>query len=292
MKHFVFLLFLVIIFPIAVFAYTSPGKPQGFVSDFAQIIDAKDKVTMTEQLTTLRNSTSIEIAVVTVPTLDNEVVETYAVKLFEEWGIGVKGKDNGLLILVAPNDRQARIEVGYGLEGTITDIQAKNIVDQVMLPAFKLGNYSMGIKGSVDAVLGIINKSPEANQYLQSSKSSGNSSGFGFNFETLLFFIIFFSSILARFLSKTKSWWLGGVIGAVIGAVIGLIWGFLYYGIGAIILLSIFGLILDYIVSKKGPGGFDGHGGFWFGGGHGGGSGGFGGFGGGMSGGGGASGRW
>lgn len=301
----IFLTAVIIIMPLIGLAYTSPGKPTGFVNDFANILSVQDKQVIETKLQSLKQTTNAEVSVVTISSLGNdETIETYAPKLFQEWGIGVKGKDNGLLILVASNDRQARIEVGYGLEGSITDIQSGIIVRNVMIPAFKNGDYSTGINGAVDAVIAIITKSPEAAQYLQDVGSdNANNSGSSSNSDSYLaplFFIAFiFLNALAKILGKTKSWWLGGVVGAIIGTIIGFIWGFVFAGIGSIVILTILGLIFDYFVSKNppksgSPGGFFP---IFFGGGRGGsggfgGGGGFGGFGGGMSGGGGASGRW
>jgi uncharacterized protein len=278
----------VLLLPLIVSAYTSPGKPQGFVSDFAGIISSSDVPIMESQLKTLSDTTGIEIAVVTVNSLYGDEIETYAVKLFQEWRIGDKDVDNGLLVIVAPNEREARIEVGYGLEGTVTDIQANNIVEQVMLPNFRADNYSKGIKDSVDVLVGIINKTVDPSIYSEPKKGSDSN----INFEIIIFLLFVFINIFGHALSKTKSWWLGGVIGAVIGVIVSIFVGFLFYGLGVIIVLTILGLIFDFVVSKAGPKGPGGHGGFWFGGGGHGGGGGFGGFGGGMSGGGGASGRW
>ncbi len=278
--------------PFFVFAYTSPGKPTGFVNDFAHILSAGDIQTLEAKLTTLHQSTSAEVAVVTIQALGDETIETYSEKLFQEWGIGGKDKDTGLLILVAPNDHQVRIEVGYGLEGAITDLQSGNIIRNVMTPAFRNNDYAGGITGAVDAVTAIITNSPEAEQYSQTTPNSNPTGKFGLT--PLIFLAVIIINALARILGKTKSWWLGGVIGAVIGAIIGLIWGFFYIGIGSIIILTVLGLIFDFFISKHPPG--SGGGGFWpifLGGGRGGSNGGgFGGFGGGMSGGGGASGRW
>lgn len=291
---------------VSVLAYANPGKPTGFVNDFAGIIDQPTKQTIESKLRSLQASTSAQVAVVTVGSLGGDTIENYAAKLFADWGIGEKGKDNGLLILVASSDREARIEVGYGLEGDVTDLQSGLIVRNVMIPAFKAGDYSKGISEAVDAVSALIEKSPEAAALYSSPDnlgSSDSSSSTAFpkvNLFSLLFFIIIVFNLLARILGRTKSWWLGGVLGAIVGTIIGLIWGFIYAGAISITALTILGLIFDYIVSKKGPPKGPGRGGFWFfgpgmmGGGHNGGlgSGGFGGFGGGFSGGGGASGKW
>ena len=280
-------LFGVITLP-TVFAYKSPGKPTGLVNDFAKILTTDQKEGLENSLSSFKNSTQIEIAVVTIPSLGGDTIEGFAESLFQEWGIGQKDKDNGLLILVAPNDHEVRIEVGYGLEGTITDLQSGNIIRKVLVPAFGKGDYYTGISGAVDAVVAIINNSPEASQY-----SGDNSKEFlstKQDYESFIYFVFVIVGILGALFSYTKSWWLGGVVGAGAGVIVGIIWGFVYTGIIAIVLLAIVGLIIDYFASNNGPGK---RGGFWFGpGGFGGGGGGFGGFGGGMSGGGGASGRW
>ena len=97
-------------------AQTLP-KPTGRVNDFANIISPDVESELDAQLATLENTTSHEVAVVTVESLQGTTVEDYANRLFKEWGIGQAQKDNGVLILVAPNERDVRIEVGYGLEG-------------------------------------------------------------------------------------------------------------------------------------------------------------------------------
>ena len=287
------LLSLFLLLPVSVFAYTSPGKPTGFVNDFAKVLTVEERQLIETRLDSLKKSSGFEVSVATVSSLGNETVETYAEKLFQEWGIGNKQKDTGLLILVAVNDHKVRIETGYGTEGVVTDLQAGNIIQQVMLPAFREGKYGTGISGAVDAISAIISKSPEAEQY--SAPSQSNSS-FRFDDYAPFFFIaIIVLNILARILGATRSWWLGGVLGTLAGAVIGWIFGFVYAGIISIIILTILGLLFDYIVSNRPPGSSGHSGGIWpifFGGGRGGSSGGFGGFGGGMSGGGGASGRW
>ncbi len=290
----------ILFLPLVVVAYTSPGRSQGYVSDFANVMNVDDVQSIENRLRAFGSSTGDEVAVVTVKTLGNdETIETYATKLFAEWGIGKKTHDNGLLILVAPNEREVRIEVGYGLEGNITDLVSNNIIQNVMIPAFKTGNFSTGVSGAVDAVVGVISGSEDAKQYLD-PKGIVKSSGSKINFYALFFVGVMVLNILARVLGRTKSWWLGGVIGAVIGAVVGLVFGFISVGVIAIVVLTVLGLIFDFIVSKNPPGSGPGKGGgiwpIFFGGngsgGNGIGGGGFGGFGGGMSGGGGASGRW
>jgi uncharacterized protein len=292
---FLFLSLFLSVLPLVVSAYTSPGKPQGFVSDFANIIPPSERTVLEHKLSALQSSTGAEVAVVTVPSLGDETVESYAVALFQDWGIGKKGKDNGILILVAPTEHKVRIEVGYGLEGAITDLQSGNIINKVVTPAFKAGDYAKGIEGAVDAITAIITNSPEAAQYSEPA-SSNPFAGWHINFESALIMLFFAFNIGAAVLGRTKSWWLGGVIGAVIGIIIGFITASLVVGIVGAIVLTILGLIFDWFVSNRPPRGPGSGTGFWpiFFGPRGGGSsgGGFGGFGGGSSGGGGASGSW
>jgi uncharacterized protein len=122
-----------------------PAKPQGWVSDFAGIMSDTVKSQVDALFAEVKNSTGAEIAVVTVPSLDGMSVEEYAVKLFKKWGIGEKGKDNGVLFLIAPNEHKTRIEVGYGLEPVITDGRAGEIIRKTVIPFFKAGDYNQGI---------------------------------------------------------------------------------------------------------------------------------------------------
>ena len=122
-----------------------PAKPQGWVSDFAGIMSDMTKSQIDALFAEVKKSTGAEIAVVTVSSLDGISVEEYAVSLFKKWGIGEKGKDNGVLFLIAPNERKTRIEVGYGLESVITDGRAGEIIRETVIPFFKAGDYDQGI---------------------------------------------------------------------------------------------------------------------------------------------------
>jgi len=136
-------------------SYAQPSKlrPQGFVNDFANIINPTEENKLNTLLTNFEKATLNEFVVVTVPSLDGLPTQDYANLLFEEWKIGKKGKDNGLLILVAPNEKQMWIEVGYGIEGAINDAAAGRIYRSVMVPHFKKGDFSKGIlAGSIASV--------------------------------------------------------------------------------------------------------------------------------------------
>ncbi len=120
-------------------------KAVGFVNDFAGILDAGTKEQLERFVHDTEQQTSAEIAVATVASLDDMTVEEYANRLFREWGIGKKGKDNGVLVLIAPFDRKVRIEVGYGLEPILPDGLAGEIIRTDFLPEFKNGQYPAGI---------------------------------------------------------------------------------------------------------------------------------------------------
>lgn len=275
--------------PVFAFAYVNPGAPQGFVNDFAGMFTASERVALEAKLSQFEKETSNEISVVTVPDLGGDTIENFAVELFEDWKIGKAGKDNGILLLVARDDREVRIEVGYGLEGALTDAQSGWIISNEIVPMFREGRYAAGISGAVDKMM-----AATRGEYVPSE--SGSSSDFSSLSSYFIVAIFFVLSFLGHIFGRTKSWWLGGVLGGIAGVVIGLVGWSLYLGIGAFALLVPLGLLIDFWASraythKQTFGTFP----WWWGGGHGGrgfGGGGFGGFGGGHSGGGGASGRW
>ena len=133
-------------------------KPLGSVNDFAEVLSQEEEATLTALLEKLEQDTTAEVAVATVTTLDGLSVEEYANRLFAEWGIGRRGKDNGVLILVAPGQREMRIEVGYGLEGVLPDGLAGEVIRTNFLPSFRDNDYGAGIVSGTRLVAGIISR--------------------------------------------------------------------------------------------------------------------------------------
>ncbi|HEX5804224.1 MAG TPA: TPM domain-containing protein [Azospira sp.] len=125
----------------------------GRITDNAEILSAETRQRLGERLQAHEAETGNQIAVLTVSSLDGESVEAYAEQVFNTWKLGQKGKDNGVLVLVAPSERRLRIEVGYGLEGTLTDVAASRIIRNVMTPRFKEGNFDAGVDEGVQAVI-------------------------------------------------------------------------------------------------------------------------------------------
>ena len=289
-KVFVFIGLLVMM-PSLVFAYTSPGKPTGYVNDFAGVMSAQAKTELEQELSDFDKSTQHEIAIVTVKSLGGDDIESYSKTLFREWGVGKKELNNGVMFVAAIDDHKMRIEVGYGLEGALTDIQSQDILDNMVGPSFKKGDFDSGLKGAAtgieQAIKGeVVGGGSSASQPVNISLKNYFEAGFW-----VLFFIL---PWLASILGRSKSWWAGGLIGGVIGVVVFLFGAAIWWTAG----LVIFGLLFDYLVSKNykaGKNSWWAGGGPWIGGFGGGGDssgGGFGGFGGGSSGGGGASSSW
>lgn len=128
----------------------------GRVTDNAEILSGPIRKSLTERLKTHENNTGNQIAVLTMPSLEGESIEEYAETVFKEWKLGQKGKDNGILVIVAPQDRRMRIEVGYGLEGELPDSLAGSIIRNVMTPKFKTGDYNGGIEEGVSAIITVL----------------------------------------------------------------------------------------------------------------------------------------
>ena len=128
-----------------------PSTPQ-LVTDMAGVLSPEQKQALENKLVAIDDSSSNQIAVVILPTLDGNPIEEYATKLFREWGIGNTKTNNGILLLIAVQDKKIRIEVGYGLEGAIPDITAINIIDNDLKPAFREGAYYEGIDKATDNI--------------------------------------------------------------------------------------------------------------------------------------------
>ncbi|MCP1650541.1 TPM domain-containing protein [Pseudomonas nitroreducens] len=131
------------------------------VTDLTQTLDAGQRAQLESQLAGLEQRKGAQIAVLLVPTIGEDSIEDYAVRAFEQWKLGRKGVDDGVLLVVAKNDRTLRIEVGYGLEGTITDVQAGRIIREQIVPFFQKGDFAGGIQAGVDSLIALIE--PPAN---------------------------------------------------------------------------------------------------------------------------------
>ncbi len=245
------------------FAQTFPAKPTRLVNDYTQTL-SPDQVNQLEQkLVAFDDSTSTQIAVVIIKSLEGYDVADYAVRLAESWGVGGAENNNGVVLLVSLGDRKVTIQTGYGVEGTLPDAIARRIIENEITPNFKAGDYYAGISQGTDAIISYTKGEYKNDTPNRRKKSSGG----------IVPFIIIFIIIIILAIKR------GGGDGG--SQVIG--------GRGS---ASPFWWLLLGSQLGRGSGG-DGFGGFsGGGGGFGGGGGGFGGFGGGSFGGGGASGSW
>lgn len=189
----------------------------GYVNDFAGLMDAASTSDLETLIDGVEKGTGAEITVVTVDSLEGITIEEYAVELFEYWGIGKADEDNGILILVALLDREVRIEVGYGLEGVITDLEAGRIIDDIIVPNFKEENYNRGI---YDAVVTISNQIYGEEELATMGEEQGTSSSSGGFFSGLpwgyiccfpvfiiIFLIIFLVNLFKRRCPQCRRFW-------------------------------------------------------------------------------------
>jgi uncharacterized protein len=291
LQHIISYIFLIIIFlanVLQVSAYYNPGTPTGFVNDFSSSPISNELDTSLEtKLTNFQKETSNEIAIVIIDSMKGDYIENFAVKLFEDYKIGTEKNDNGILILITKEEREIRIEVGYGLEGAVTDSHAKYIINTDIVPALRADDYALALNSSTDNLI-----SMTKGEYT-GDISSVSSSTVGM-FVAIIFWIFATFSMFAGVMAQSKSIWLGGILGMILGIIISVIIWNIFAVIPVLLFSTIFGLIVDFILSAIGIGPFIMNSGSGFGGGFPGGgrSGGFGGFSGGSSGGGGASGSW
>lgn len=128
----------------------------GRVNDQAALISPVAKERIEKHLQALEQSTGAQVAVLTIPSLETDVLEGFSIRVVETWKLGRKGVDDGVLILVVRDERKIRIEVGYGLEPVLTDLSSRRVIDYLMVPAFRMGDFEGGIEAAVEAIAGVI----------------------------------------------------------------------------------------------------------------------------------------
>jgi uncharacterized protein len=256
---------------------------KGRVNDYAGILAPATARQLEEVLKNFETAESTQIVLLTVPSLEGASLEDFSLRVVEAWKPGQKKLDNGALLLIAKNDRKLRIEVGYGLEGKLTDLVSGRIIRDIITPRFKEGNFDQGVIDGISAMMAAV-KGEFAAADNKPQQNKGVDPG------AIVIFLVVIFSVLGRMLSRAP------FLAAGIGAVLIPVFGALALGLGALWLLALalLGFIGGLIAAKMA--GVAGSSGYWGGmGGFGGGSsGGFGGFsgGGGSFGGGGASGGW
>jgi uncharacterized protein len=253
----------------------------GRVVDEANLLPAEDESRITQQLKAHEEKTTNQVVVVTLKSLQGYDIADYGYQLGRHWGIGQAEFNNGVLLIVAPNERKVRIEVGYGLEATLTDALSKQIIDNRITTQFKKKDYPGGIQNGIGDILGVLDGSVDVATFKQAPPRSKDDIGSLFN---LLIIAIILGGVLAQFMGTLPS------TAAVFAGTLGFgSWfgGSIFLAFMAALFASVF-----HLVSRlSGSGGGGGYGGGSSGGYSSGGGGGFSG-GGGSFGGGGASGGW
>jgi uncharacterized protein len=252
------------------------------VMDFTATLSAAERSALENRLADLDARKGSQIAVLIVPTVRPEAIEQFALRVVERWKLGRKGVDDGILLLVAKDDREVRIEVGYGLEGAVPDATANRVIDEFLLPRFREADYAGGISAGVDRLIGLVDGEPLPPP--QPTRAAN------IDIEGLLPLVFVLSLVGGGILRRSLGQFPGAVVTGVVAG--GVTWLF-----AGVLGIALFMALVGFVVSLTSLG----SGGRWssgsrggVGGGFGGGLGGGGGFGGGGGGfgGGGASGHW
>ncbi len=161
------------------------------VTDLAGVLSPSQTSQLEQKLYLFEQNTTNQIAVLILSSLEGEVIEDYAIRVVDKWQLGEKGKDNGVLLLIAVSDRQMRIEVGYGLEGALTDLLSSSIIRNEISPEFRKGNYFGGIDAGTSAIMNatVGEYKADPQKYNRSNGESGGSVG---SFIVFIFFLLFF----------------------------------------------------------------------------------------------------
>ena len=300
---------LILLFPLSVFALDIPAAPDNYVLDQAEIFSETFELELSETIQSLDQTTSGQIGVLTIPTLEGAVIEEYAVEVFRSWGIGQGEDDNGLLLLIAMEEHEVRIEVGYGLEGRITDADASAINRDIIIPAFQTEAYEQGVRDAIAELIkeieteaeeeGFVSLLSQENAEVAEAGTLDQMAG-AVILALFILFILFvlYQTFSKESLEKNQRRPIPQIIIAIIFLLSGG-FGIFAWITGLFVSHGSWYLLKKVKPGKRGRGGRGGRGpwtrfgGFGKGGssGFGGGSG-FGGFGGGSTGGGGASGKW
>jgi uncharacterized protein len=194
---------------------TEIPKLQGYVNDYGNMISPAVEADLTAKLKSFEASDSTQIVILTVPSLKGEPIEDYSIKVAEAWKIGQAGKDNGIIVTVSKEDRKMRIEVGRGLEGKLTDLTAGRIIDQVMKPRFREGNFDAGFSATVSALIDATRGEFKADRNRAGGERSGLQFHPSFIFIVWVLFIVLMITLRGRKSKRGnhRGGWTSGTLG-------------------------------------------------------------------------------
>lgn len=236
------LLLLVVLFSSATWALVDVPKLSARVTDLTQTLSPGQIQALDSKLAAFETKKGSQIAVLIVPTTQPEDIAQFGIKVADLWRIGRKGVDDGIIFIIAKDDRKFRLEVGYGLEGVIPDAIAKRITSETVKPYFKSGDFVGGINAGVDQIIGLIEGEQLPAPTVAPQHYSQNNDGL---FLFTLFGGLFAGSILSSLFGRTLGALLGGVGSGFIAS---LLFGF---GIGALII----GFLVFFLLSARSGGG-------------------------------------
>ena len=188
-KKTIFVALLLTVFSLPIFSLEVPAWT-GPVNDLAQVMTDQQRQELTDYLTNLNNQTGIQMAVLTVPSLEGDSIEDFSFRTASAWKLGQKKEDNGALLVVSEGDRELRIEVGYGLEGVLTDAKSGLIIRNIITPHFRNGDYGTGI---VEGIKNMVGVATEDAQLISAEMTEEE----GLDGQSLVVAIIFFSLYFA-----------------------------------------------------------------------------------------------
>lgn len=187
-------------------ASAAPKFPalSGRVVDEANILSPATEEELSAQSAALEAKTGAQFVVVTLASLQDYPIEDFGYQLGRAWGIGAKGKDDGILLIIAPNDRKVRVEVGYGLEGVITDAFSNLVLQRQVLPRFRTGDFEGGVKGGAQALIAQIAADPERQKAALADASQAAKAKSGLDPESLIWLIIILFWIAFSVMRSTR----------------------------------------------------------------------------------------
>jgi uncharacterized protein len=257
---------MLVLLPYMTYALDAPAL-KGRVNDYARLLSPEAAARLEQKLAGFERETSNQIAVLTVPSLEGDTIDQFAIRVAEQWKLGQTGKDNGVLMVIASGERKVRIEVGMGLQGVLPDITASRIIREVMRPDLKSGNFDRAVNVGVDAIMASTRGEFKASAQDAAHRPHKKKSSSG------LFLVI---ALIAIAVCGMLSRYLGGAAGAI-GVPFAASMAFPGLGVIALFLLALAGLVGGFLLSMflagmSGGGYGGGFGGGYWGGGFGGGS--------------------
>ncbi len=227
--------------PFAASAQVAVPTLSGRVVDQTATLSAGDIDTLTQRLKDLERRKGSQIAVLIVPTTQPEAIEQFSIRVAEAWKIGRKKIDDGALLVVAKNDHKLRIEVGYGLEGALTDVTSRRIIDEVIVPRFRSGDFAGGISAGVDRMIRVIDGEPLPSPQPEASHHVDNADlGLWLNIIFSPFGLLGYAAIAAAMRGL-----LGRLLGS--GATAGIVGGIIWLIIGSVAISAVAGVAAFFV---------------------------------------------